>query len=62
MKEFRTYYNSKSMILINKIIETEELNIKLSVVNDAIGDTVIKAYGRTDEIRLLQAIFETVSQ
>ena len=55
---FTTELNSRAAKLLATISENEELETVLfSIENNAIGDTVIVAYGRADEIKVLRDLF-----
>lgn len=58
---FRTYYNSKSVKLVNAIIANECLEITWKRIEDAIGDTIIEATGSANDIAILKEIYEMVA-
>lgn len=59
--KFRTYYNSKSVKLVQAIIETENLDVTCKTEIDAIGDTMIVATGSKAAIQTLKSIYDMVS-
>lgn len=60
-KEFRTYYNSKAMELIEKIEKAEGLEtLDINLERTALGDTLIVVSGETEEVKDLEQIFEMV--
>ena len=60
MKEIRVFKNSKSVKLINDIVKTESLVVKVSYKTDALGDDVIVIEGETEEVNVLESIYKMV--
>ena len=60
-KEWRVYKNSKSVKLVNAIIEAEELEVKVSYTVDMLGDSVIVIKGSTEEVNVLNEVYEMVA-
>ena len=59
--KFRTLYTDRARKLIDKIEEMEGLEtIDYTIMNDAIGDTVIIVSGDKEEVQTLKQIFTMV--
>ena len=57
---FRTYYNSRSISIIKKIVKAEDLDVAIRIFDDAIGDTIIEANGSKEEIAILKDVFKII--
>jgi len=57
---FRTYYNSKTIVNTERIIDAEELNLKVTIKDDALGDTIIEVKGDKEEVKIFKQIFEMI--
>ena len=57
---FRTELSSKALALVKSIIKTEDLDLNISIAENALGDTVIKVKGSTAEVATLRAIYGMV--
>ena len=58
---FRIYYTSTTVMLVNAIIESEDLDLVWEKVNNALGDTMIEVIGSKEEIRIFKEIYEMVA-
>lgn len=61
MREYRVTLTSKSAKLIKDIVKTEELDVQVKYIDDAVGDTVISIYGSNEEVNTLKSIYEMVA-
>ena len=61
MKELRIYKNSKSVKLVKDIIRNEDLDVKVSYIVDAIGDSMIVIRGEVEEIEILEDVYSMVA-
>ena len=61
MKELRIYKNSKSVKLVKDIIRNEDLDVKVSYIVDAIGDSMIVIRGEVEEIEILEDVYSIVA-
>lgn len=58
MKEFKIALNSRSMKLVQSIIKAEDLEVSVTIQEDALGDTNIKVRGAGEEIDVLKSIYK----
>lgn len=58
---FRTYANSRSIKMINDIVKAEDLNVKISIKENAIGDTMIIVNGDKEEVEILREVYNMVA-
>ena len=61
MKEIRIYNNSKTAKIVKSIIKTEELNLDVKYMVDAIGDSQIVIKGSVEEIKIFEEIYNVVA-
>lgn len=57
---FGTYYNSKSAYLVSSIIKNEDLDLSWTIVETALGDTVIEVSGNEEDVRIFKETYEMV--
>lgn len=60
MRTFRTYMNNKAMNMIKNVIRAEDLDVAITVENNAIGDTMIVAVGDKEDIETLAIVYEMI--
>lgn len=58
---FRTEVSSKAIKTIKAIIKSEDLNVEISIKDNALGDTMIEAKGSSNEIRILRSVYNMVA-
>lgn len=57
----RFYYSNKALDLIRKIIKSENLkDLKFEIKDTTLGDTVIEVSGETEDVIILEQIYEMV--
>lgn len=57
---FRTYYNGRSIKIIEDIIRAEDLDAEVKIYTDALGDTIIEVTGDKETIETVKDIFNCV--
>jgi len=57
---FKTYYNSKSIYLVDAIIACEHLDVSRRVFDNALGDTMIEVVGSKEEMKIFKEIYAMV--
>ena len=60
MRTLRIHKNSKSLELVEGIIEMEDMDVTIEFITDALGDSMMVISGDKEEIDILEDLFYMV--